>query len=184
MTIVQCLETVTNWLIEKVCTKIKLKAPHDNDVEKFEEVNPTAFTLFQPGKTKAPPGAQPTIPSIVVQLIEGNDDMPASKTRLKLQLSFLTWNPGKHSAEGANEPLTRNAEGWKDVWNFVGRALQELENNEYIDDLRVVKELGITYGPFTQDDALADLYPYWGAWVILTIEQGLARTAAPYKEFL
>lgn len=184
MTIVQCLETVTNWLKENVCTKIKLKAPHDDDVEKFEEVNPTAFTLFQPGKTKAPPNTTLNTPSVVVQLVEGNDDMTQSKTRLKLQLSFMAWNPGKHQAEGASEPLERNADGWKDVWNFVGRALQEIENAEYMDGLRVVKELGITYGLFSQDGALVDLYPYWGAWVVLTIEQGLARTGASYKNLL
>ena len=37
MTIVQCLETVTNWLRDNVCSKIKLKAPHDEAVEKRSE---------------------------------------------------------------------------------------------------------------------------------------------------
>lgn len=184
MTIVQCLETITKWLQENVCNKIKLKAAQDKDEEKFEEVNPTAFTLFQPGKTQVPPNTKILMPSVVVQLLDGNDDLTQSKARLKLQLSFMAWNPGKHKAEGASVPLEPNADGWKDVWNFVEHALQEIENAEYLNDLRVVKELGITYGLFTQDNALVDLYPYWGAWVILTIEQGLARTGASYKNLL
>ena len=32
MTIVQCLETVTKWLRDNVCRKIKLKAPNDEAV--------------------------------------------------------------------------------------------------------------------------------------------------------
>lgn len=184
MTIVQCLEAVTNWLQINVCNKIKLKAPHDEDVNIYEEVSPTAHTLFQPGKSKAPPEKKQTIPSVVVQLIDGTDDMVKSNTRMKLQLSFMVWNPGKHPQEGA-EAFTRNADGWKDVWNFVDHALQAIENAEYFDgDLRVVKELGITFGQFQQDDALVDLYPYWGAWVMLTIEKGLARTAESYKNLL
>lgn len=184
MTIVQCLETITKWLQENVCNKIKLKAAQDNDEEKFEEVNPTAFTLFQPGKTQVPPNTKILMPSVVVQLLDGNDDLTQSKARLKLQLSFMAWNPGKHKAEGASVPLEPNADGWKDVWNFVEHALQEIENAEYLNGLRVVKELGITYGLFTQDNALVDLYPYWGAWAILTIEQGLARTGASYRNLL
>ena len=184
MTIVQSLEKITDWLQTNVCDKIKLKAPHDEDVKIYEEVNPVAHTLFQPGKSKAPPQTKYQIPSVVVQLIDGADDMVKSNTRMKIQLSFMVWNPGKHPQEGTKE-FTRNADGWKDVWNFVDHALQTIENAEYFDDaLRVVKELGITFGQFQQDDALVDLYPYWGAWAILTVEKGLSRTAESYKKFL
>ena len=70
------------------------------------------------------------------------------------------------------------------MWNFVDRTLQEIENAEYMDGIRVVKELGITFGQFQQDNALVDLYPYWGAWAILTIENGITRTADPYKNLI
>ena len=183
MTIVQCLETVTNWLRDNVCSKIKLKAPHDEAVEKYEEVAPTAFTIFQPGKTQAPPENIQTIPSIVVQPVEGGDEPTKPQRRIKLQLSFMVWNPGKHKEEGAAK-FTRNTDGWKDVWNFVDRTLQEIENAEYMDGIRVVKELGITFGQFQQDNSLVDLYPYWGAWAILTIENGITRTADPYKNLI
>ena len=210
MTIAQCIENVTDWLNESVCPKIKLKLPDDNQngkEYKVKAVNPTAFAMYQPGKDKLPPGVIAPFPSVVVQLLEGTDNMAESYGRMKLQLSFTAWNPGNHAGEltratqtttasgsedldvqiggvASEQTFTRDAEGWKDVWNFVDRALREIENAEYLNGLRVVKELPITYGQFQQEGQISDLYPYWGAWAIFTIERGLARTGASDSEFL
>ena len=210
MTIAQCIEKVTDWLNESVCPKIKLKLPDDNQngkEYKVKAVNPMAFAMYQPGKDKLPPGVIAPFPSVVVQLLEGSDNTTASNGRMKLQLSFTAWNPGNHAGEltratktttasgsedldvqigsvASEQTFTRDAEGWKDVWNFVDRALREIENAEYLNGLRVVKELPITYGQFQQEGQISDLYPYWGAWAIFTIERGLARTGASYSEFL
>ena len=210
MTITQCIEKVTDWLNETVCPKIKLKLPDDTQngkLYKMEAVNPTAFAMYQPGKDKLPPGVIAPFPSVVVQLLEGSDDLNAHSGRLKLQLSFTAWNPGTHATEltrvskatisdgpgdlnvqvggiSAEQTFTRDAEGWKDVWNFVDRALREIENAEYMNGLRVAKELPITYGQFQQEGQISDLYPYWGAWAIFTIERGLARTGATYSQYL
>ena len=210
MTIAQCIEMVTNWLNEAVCPKIKLKLPDDNQngkEYKVKAVSPTAFAMYQPGKDKLPPGVIAPFPSVVVQLLEGSDNMTESNGRMKLQLSFTAWNPGNHAGEltratktttasgsddlvvqfgsvDSEQTFTRDAEGWKDVWNFVDRALREIENAEYMNGLRVVKELPITYGQFQQEGQISDLYPYWGAWAIFTIERGLARTGASYSKFL
>ena len=194
MTITQCIDNVTNWLEHSVCQKVKLKLPDDSqngNGYRVETVNPTAFAMYQPGKDKLPPGVRSPFPSVVVQLLEGSDDMIASNGRMKLQLSFTAWNPGRHAGElkRATETTTeqsfvRNAEGWKDVWNFVDCALREIENAEYMNGIRVVKELPITFGQFQQEGQISDLYPYWGAWVIFTIERGIARTGASYSEFL
>ena len=200
MTITQCIEKVTDWLNEAVCPKITLKLPDDNQngkQYKVEKISPTAFAMYQPGKDKLPPGVVAPFPSVVVQLLEGSDNMTAGNGRMKLQLSFTAWNPGKHAGEltraigstnesaGASvQSYTKDAEGWKDVWNFVDRALREIENAEYMNGLRVVKELPITYGQFQQEGQISDLYPYWGAWAIFTIERGLARSGAAYSEYL
>lgn len=198
MTIAQCIEKVTDWLNESVCPKIKLKLPDDNQngkEYKVKAVTPTAFAMYQPGKDKLPPGVIAPFPSVVVQLLEGSDDMTASNGRMKLQLSFTAWNPGNHAGEltrvsntttktDPEQSFTRNAEGWKDVWNFVDRALREIENAEYLNELRVVKELPITYGQFQQEGQISDLYPYWGAWAIFTIERGIARTGGTYSKYL
>ena len=184
MTIEQCIENVTNWLNESVCKNIKLKLPDDcqnGQGYKVEAVNPTAFAMYQPGKDKLPPGVIAPFPSVVVQLLEGTDDMIKSTGKLKLQLSFTAWNPGDHES---GDRFIRNADGWRDVWSFVDRTMREIENNEYLNGLRVVKELNITFGQFQQEGQISDLYPYWGAWVIFTIERGIARTGASYSEHL
>ena len=209
MTITQSIEKVTDWLNKTVCPKIKLKLPDDcqNGKEyKVETVNPTAFAMYQPGKDKLPPGVIAPFPSVVVQLLEGSDDLIAKNGRMKLQLSFTAWNPGNHARElkraisttelhtaglnvqlgtvSSEQTFERNADGWKDVWNFVECALREIENAEYMNGLRVVKELPITYGQFQQEGQISDLYPYWGAWVILTIERGIAKTSSSYSKYL
>ena len=214
MTIVQTIERVTDWLNETVCPKIKLKLPDDNQNGSqytVKAVNPTAFAMYQPGKDKLPPGVIAPFPSVVVQLLEGSDNMTEGNGRMKLQLSFTAWNPGKHTTKNAGEltrvtkttvatddkdlnvelvgvgsdtSFTRDAEGWKDVWNFVDRALRDIENAEYMNGLRVVKELPITYGQFQQEGQISDLYPYWGAWAIFTIERGIARKGAAYSQYL
>ena len=210
MNIVQSIENVTDWLNEAVCPHITLKLPDDNQngkEYKAKAVNPTAFAMYQPGKDKLPPGVIAPFPSVVVQLLEGSDNITAKNGRMKLQLSFTAWNPGNHAGEltrvigstvatgdedisvqfdgvASDKSFTRDAEGWKDVWNFVDLALRKIENAEYMNGLRVVKELGITYGQFQQEGQISDLYPYWGAWAIFTIERGLTRTGASYSEFL
>ena len=210
MTITQCIDRLTDWLNATVCPKIKLKLPDDNqngNEYKVKAVNPTAFAMYQPGKDKLPPGVISPFPSVVVQLLEGRDDITASNGRMKFQLSFTAWNPGNHAGEltraiqtttasGSNDLsvqfcgvdseqlFMRDAEGWKDVWNFVDRALREIENAEYLNGLRVVKEEPITFGQFQQEGQISDLYPYWGAWAIFTIERGIARTGASYSEIL
>lgn len=186
MTLTQCIESVTDWLEENVCPKIILKCPDDKQINTYKETNPHAFSMFLPGKEKLPPNVESVHPAVVTQLIEGTHTMTEGRMRLKLQLSFTVWNPGTHKEErdDGDGDVIRSTDGWKDVWNFVERALQEIENAEYINGLRVVKELGITFGQFQQEEQVSDLYPYWGAWAILTVEQGLSRTAESYKEFL
>ena len=63
-------------------------------------------------------------------------------------------------------------------------TLREIENAEYMNGLRVIKEEGITFGPVTEQDAVPDFYPYWFAWAELTIEETLTRNPKTYNQFL
>lgn len=210
MTIVQCINAITDWLNENVCSKVLLKLPDDNQNGKgydYEEVHPTAFAMYQPGKDKLPPGVRAPFPSVVVQMLEGNDEPLKSRGRMKIQLSFTAWNPGEHQKElkaasevvtaGPNDDLgvkfsaspdqqnfIRDANGWKDVWNFTDKALEKIENTEYLNGLRVVKELGVSFGQFQVEGQISDLYPYWGSWIILTIERSVAGSGAAYSNLL
>lgn len=211
MTIVQSIQTVTDWMNKNVCKGLLLKLPDDaqnGDSYKTEEVEPTAFAMYQPGKDKLPPNVRAPFPSVVVQLLEGVDTPGSATSTMKLQLSFTTWNPGTHAGEGRSsekvlaaeldvdigvhlgdppeEPqFRRSPDGWKDVWNFVDRTLQKLEAVDYFEDaVRIVKESPITFGQFQQEGQISDLYPYWGAWVIFTIERSIPRKRVDVQKFL
>lgn len=187
MTIVQCIEAIADWLNENVCPKIKLKRPNDeqqDDAYSYEEVNPTAFPMLLPGNDKLAAGLDTQFPSILVQLLEGAQDLTKANDRMSIQLSFVVWNPGEHASETDAGTFRRSADGWKDVWSFLDRTLAEIENAEYMGGLRFVKEAGVKYGQFTKDGQISDTYPYFYAWATLTIERGLNRTGAAYSELL
>ncbi|WP_455619638.1 hypothetical protein [Eisenbergiella sp.] len=209
MTLVQSIDKVVKWLSEKVCSQITLKLPDDdrNDANydvKF--VNPAAFPLYVPGKDRLPPSVPAPIPSVCVQLMEGSDDLLKSKRQLQLRLCLSCWNTGEHGGEifqphkspaaiggvsyyfttgEAAKTYTRNMEGWRDSFNFADLVLRELENTEYIDGHRIVKEAGIKFGPFTEEGNIWDYYPYWHNWISFTLEAGVVvRTPDKYTNLL
>ena len=89
MLLVESIDNVVKWLAENVCSQIQLKLPDDyrNDADydvKF--VNPAAFPLYVPGKDRLPPNVPAPIPSVCVQLMEGNDDLIKRQRRLNFRL--------------------------------------------------------------------------------------------------
>lgn len=205
MSIVNSIETVREWLEATVCPMVQLKLPDDSATDAsypYKLVNPTAFSLFVPSKDRLPPKVPAPIPSVCVQLVEGDDDMIQSARSIKIRLCFSAWDPGYHGLdfyypkndgsgayiqrhnEEAKAFFQKNGEGWRDAWNFVDTALRMIENAEYIDRLRVAKENGITFGPVSEQDAVPDFYPYWFAWVEFTVEEALTRAPKDYQHLL
>lgn len=149
----------------------------------------------------APKIAAP-IPSVCVQLTQGEDDLIEHTRGIKIRLCFSAWDPGYHGPDiyipqgngsgtyiqqynsEAADFFQKNGEGWRDAWNFVDTALRLIENAEYIGDLRVIKELGITFGPVAEQDAVPDFYPYWFAWAEFSVEETLTRHAKNYDHLL
>ena len=81
MSIVNSIETVRDWLTTEVCPLVKLKLPDDNATDAsypYKLVNPTAFSLFVPSKDRTPPKVAAPIPSVCVQIVQGNDDLTMS----------------------------------------------------------------------------------------------------------
>ena len=77
---------------------------------------------------------------------------------------FINAPSTAHSIESETGKFQRSADGWKDVWSFLDRTLAEIENAEYLDGIRFVKEAGVKYGQYTKDGQIADTYPYFYAW--------------------
>lgn len=203
MSIVNSIELVRGWLEENVCPQVRLKLPDDGATDAsypYELVHPAAFALFIPSKDRTPPGIAAPIPSVCVQIVQGRDDMTAGIRAIRLRLCFAAWDPGLHGPDilkpagvsahirsDDGEALARfqkNGEGWRDAWNFVDTALREIEDAEYLNGLRLVKEEGVTFGLFTEQDAVPDFYPFWYAWAELTVSEGLSRHPRAYDQFL
>lgn len=207
--LVKQINSVVEWLAANVCSKITLKMPDDykNDADyDVEMVHPAAFPLYVPGKDRLPPNVPAPIPSVCVQLMEGNDDLAKSKRSFQIRLCLACWNPGEHGGEvfqprknpealggysyyrlteETEQAYTRNMEGWKDSFNFADLVLRELENAEYINGLRLVKEDGIKFGLFTEDGNIWDYYPYWHNWISFTLEAGIPpRNPEIYENLL
>ena len=75
MSIVNSIETVRDWLTAEVCPLVKLKLPDDKATDAsypYKLVNPAAFSLFVPSKDRTPPNIAAPIPSVCVQLVEGD----------------------------------------------------------------------------------------------------------------
>lgn len=205
MSIVNSIENTREWLDANVCPLVKLKLPDDKATDAsypYKLVNPAAFSLFVPSKDRTPPKIAAPIPSVCVQIVQGEDDLIESTRGIRIRLCFSAWDPGIHGPdifkqkgdgsgiyvqqynEEASAYFEKNGEGWRDVWSFVDTALRAIENAEYIGDLRVVKEEGITFGPFSEQDAVPDFYPFWFAWVEFSIEEALTRNPKSYNHLL
>jgi hypothetical protein len=68
MTIVQCINAITDWLNENVCSKVLLKLPDDNQNGMgydYEGSPSDSLRYVSAGKDKLPPGVRAPFPSVV-----------------------------------------------------------------------------------------------------------------------
>ena len=91
MSIVNSIETVRDWLTAEVC-------PTDASYP-YKLVNPAAFSLFVPSKDRTPPNIAAPIPSVCVQIVQGDDDLLQSARDIKIRLCFSAWDPGYHGPD-------------------------------------------------------------------------------------
>lgn len=201
MTITSIVENVTSWAQEAICNQLKLKAAPDTGEamdEGYEHklVTPTAFPMFIPTADRKPPGCPATIPSCCVQLLEGEDTPTRHSRAIKLRLCVATWSPGEHGRdnfipEGDGsfkqsdaDTFAKSEDGWKDAWNFTDTAIAALEKAGTINGLRVATELGIKFGPFTEQNVVPNLWPFWYAWIEFWIDGAISRSPSEYETLL
>ena len=102
MSIANSIETVRDWLTAEVCPLVKLKLPDDKATDAsypYKLVNPAAFSLFVPSKDRTPPNIAAPIPSVCVQLVQGDDRLIRSARSVKIRLLFSAWAPGYHGPD-------------------------------------------------------------------------------------
>lgn len=205
MRVLEVVDSLTQWLNEKVCPGITLKIPDDDantDGYAVREGNPVAYPLYIPGEGKIPDEGAASAPSICVQVLKGKDSLKSKDRIVSIQLTLSTWNPGMHGGEifipenpgAAPDDLTykrektgeyrRSMDGYRDVLNFVDHVLNCMAKTEFIDGMRVLKE-PVEYGQFQTDGIIWDDYPYWHMWISFDLETGAAQVIPDaYKDFL
>lgn len=78
----------------------------------------------------------------------------------------------------------RNAEGYRDVLNFVQYVEDALIKEELIGPIRIRLEDGIETGPIKEQGVIADFYPYWFAYLTFTGEFGKTSIHKKYDHLL
>lgn len=202
-TIVGTLDKVTEWLDENVCEGYALKlAPHGQQTGNYpyKLVRPSVYTLYEPASDNRPPSQRPLCPCICVQLKDGAEEYQGNRQTLNLRLSMTTFDPGIHGQDwlypycdiatrqtryrrGEAGSFLYSEDGWRDVWNFVDRTVRAIENAGSIAGLPIDQSTPVSFGPFTYQDETPDLYPYWLAWVDVSV-QSLAIRNRNLEQYL
>lgn len=180
MAVVKQLDKIKNWLETEICPQFKFKQADDENVDvtyPYELVNPNVFIMYVPPIELI---GTHRVPCICIQFEEGNESMAEASGVLNLRLQFAIFNPGEHTEDN----FKINTEGWRDVWNFVDYITRKLRDTELIEDLRIVKENGIKYGPFSASGQIPDTYPYYYAWMTFSVEYGIQSSKAQIRELL
>ena len=186
----EIIENLTVWVQENICDGVELLKPSDtNMLEDYELVTPAAFALYVPPKDQLPPDVDQQIPSVCVQLKEGTDSLDTNNRSLSIRLAFSAYRPGHYTELTDDEGVTtlhfvRDAEGWKDLWLWVSKAINKIYTGMYIEGLRVDRKTPVKYGPFQIDDTLVEAYPMFYAWIDFTVTCGISPKSNNYNDLL
>ncbi|MCM1040427.1 MAG: hypothetical protein NC434_14005 [Ruminococcus sp.] len=196
MTVTDSLIKISEWLNEGVCKKYKFKMPPEADMPiddryEYKEVNPHAFPAFVPARDKLPPHVESNMPSVLVQIVNGEDDTAADTRSLTVLLSLSCWNPGRHGKDIYYPPDKRPEtpekyksaySGWMDIWNFTDALLRELESAANIKGMQI--KGNITFGPYKEQEVIADYYSYWFTWIQFSVQTEFIRNCEEYNDLL
>ncbi len=203
MSVERLIDTMTEWAQQNICNLIKLKQPPVDENAPVDEgykytlVNPVAFPMYLPTPEKNPPNFHSPYPALCVRFAEGQDDTAKNQGGVDLQFCFCAWNPGQHgqdklsmnpdgswNKQTAVKYFQRNADGWRDLWQFVDIALRALESAVIIGDYTIDRATPIKYGPLTEQESIPDFYPYWFAVVSFRVAYTLQRNIPSANDFL
>ncbi len=187
MTVIEGIDALAAWLEGEVCSGIKLKVPSNarqTDGYEYKLAHPKVHKMYAPPAKLAHQGARQLCPGILLCLADGRDAPRKSGRDLKFRLLLSVWNPGRHAEDsgepGAGERFQATADGWEDAWNLMDLLLAKLYNAEQIGGvLRVKAEDGFDYGPYKEDGAIIDFYPFYFA----TLEFSCAMSLAPPSKY-
>ena len=201
MSVVHVIDTLTEWARQNICEQINLKVPPENTAPddsgySYNLATPAAFAMYVPTSDKLPPGSHPPFPSLCVRFVTGQDVPADGGGSVEVQFCFSAWDPGTHGEDeflpngdgtyrrGKGGAFWRNGDGWRDAWNFVDIALREVESVTNIGGYTIDRAKPVKFGPLTEQEAIADFYPMWFAWLSFTVNYPLRRNIQELQNFL
>lgn len=203
MSVVHVIDTLAAWAKQNICDNVKLKMPpknlEANDAGySYDTVTPSVFPMYVPTSEKLPPSIHSPFPSLCVRFVKGADELSGNTGHLDVQFCFSAWDPGTHGQDifHPNGDMSfrkqgpvyaeyeRNGDGWRDVWNFVDTALRAVESVTNIGGYTIDRETPIEFGPLTEQEAIADFYPFWFAWLSFRVNYPLRRNIEDLQPYL
>lgn len=203
MSVVDDMHSVMDWLKAEVCPRVSLKEAPPMDAAtadgyEYCTVHPEVFGMYWPvSDALIRPDYRPPHPGILVQVQDGSVGSADMDRSYRIRLHLGAWNPGHHDPDTwdprddvtFDRPLSYERregdgfrptyEGWQDAWSFVDTVVRELRNAESIGGLGVDHGERVSFGPYTEAGEVVDAYPYWFAWVEVTL-----KTASPPPTYL
>jgi len=207
-------EALRKWAFDEICSRIKFKkADDDENTNGYDEdyVHPAVFSFFAPKTEDAKKlGIDYFAPSMCVQLLSGEDHVNTRMRELKVRLLLSVWNPGIHKeidfvaykgadddyafdfyrpgSDSAAKSFDKAGTGALDIQNFLDLTLSKVEENRFPAGLSlytgVDKEKVLRYGFIWGDDLATEPYPYWYAWVEMTLLSRLEDIKVPDEDDL
>ncbi len=203
MAVVHIIDTLADWARVNICREIMLKVPPENEDAmdsgyRYKTANPAVFPLYVPSGDKLPANIDSPIPCLRVRFLSVQDDLAAKTGGMDVQFGFCVWDPGKHSEDtfipngdgtfrrqdAAGAEFERNAEGWRDLWNFVDLAARKLQAVDSIGLCTIDKSTPFEYGPLKVDGEIADSYPFWEAEMSFRVTYPLMRNNEDLEQYL
>lgn len=158
MTDIVALEAIQKFLNNHVVSKVKFKRPNDKKVTDYKLVNPAVHIGWIPPNGYLPPEIESAIPCVIVGYDDGEDD--DIETNLNIRLSFVIWNPG---FQDADQNLTPDFEGYRDLLNFIEKTKHELKSKRIIEGTTTIQH-PLRWGMYQEQP-----YPYWYGFISFKI---------------
>lgn len=170
MSTVKILNTIREFLQEKVTPNIMLRLPNDKDVTEYSLVNPNVFIGWIPPKEYLPVNINYPIPCIVVGFDDGEDDNIDSIYRIRLTVVVYSqlFSPNQFNTKAQN--IYTNFEGYVELLNLIDLTKAELKKKTIINNYMII-DSSLKWGMYAEQPL-----PYWYGYLTFNVKNNAYPT--------
>jgi hypothetical protein len=172
MSSVSFLNEIKRFLEEKVSPSIRLQAPSDDDVYRYDLVNPSVFIGWVPPKGMIPEGIKTPFPCMIVGLDDGEAEK--EKKTYAIRISVAVYSPGLHKIENGQMTYSPDFNGYVDLLNLIDRTVNILMK-EGVTHFEMSEN--VAWGIYQQEQP----YPYWYGFITFKASE---KVVSVYKKYL